>query len=95
MLTVIMLVLQKQHGVYKKFPNCGSNSVKNLPDYIENKQRIVFKDNNLEDSLENCKTALTAWFKLNQTDSFVKLIKYVNIPEYYIFSNKTKSWDRR
>ena len=38
---------------------------------------------------------LTAWFKLNQKDDFAKNIKYVNIPEYYIFNNQTKSWNKR
>ena len=32
---------------------------------------------------------------MNNIDDFAKTIKYVNIPEFYIFNKSTKTWVKR
>lgn len=40
-------------------------------------------------------TTLTAWFLLNTTDPEARNITYVDIPNYYAYSNSTKRWTKR
>ena len=78
----------------QEFPLCGrSHTVVRLAVHTENKQNIIFEENNEEKALDKWKTTLTSWFELNKNDDNAKNIKYVNIPKYYIFKNK--SWIER
>lgn len=80
----------------QEYPICGrSHSVIRLPVHTEHHQFIVFEENRIAEAIKNDKTALTAWFDLNKTDPFAKQIKYINIPQYYIFKTGTKTWERR
>ena len=78
----------------QSFPLCGRNhTVERLSVHTENQQKIIFDENNIEESLNNSETTLTAWFKLNEVDDFATKIKYANIPKYFRF--KDKKWIKR
>ena len=73
----------------QSFPLCGRNhTVERLSVHTENQQKIIFDENNIEESLNNSETTLTAWFKLNKVDDFATKIKYANIPKYFKFKDK-------
>lgn len=80
----------------QEFPICEkSHFVVRLPVHTENQQKIVFEENKETVALQNSETHLTAWFNLNKNDEYAKKIKYVNIPNHYVFNYKTKSWVKR
>lgn len=64
--------------------------------HLENGQRIIFNQHNLEEQLANPRdTQLTAFFKLCTTDALAKTLLYREIPEYFRWNNESKTWIRR
>jgi len=63
--------------------------------HLENGQRVYFTEDTARDlaSGELPKTTLTEFFTLCQVDNFSKTLLYIEVPEYYTWSNK--SWQRR
>ena len=78
------------------FPFCfRSHNVVNLAIHTKNQQKLILEENKEINALNNWKTTLTAWFELNKNYIFAGNIKYVRIPEYYIFNKINKSWIQR
>ena len=70
-----------------------THSVCRLQVHLPNQQRIVFQPEDIQEAVEkatNNFTTLTAWFKLNQTDSAALQYLYYGIPEHYVFKNISK-----
>ena len=63
--------------------------------HLENGQRVYFTEDTARDQASGAplKTILTEFFALCQVDNFAKTLLYVDVPEYYTWSNK--SWQRR
>nr|XP_043633530.1 uncharacterized protein LOC122604724 [Erigeron canadensis] len=70
-----------------------------LPFHKENEQSIVYDDQaQLCDVVFNPtvkRSMFLEWMKLNAEDSFPSLLKYVQIPEFYVWIRKTRKWQRR
>lgn len=64
---------------------------------MENGQRVYFKkDSNPLNQINNPpRTTLLAFFDLCKTDQFAKGLFYYEVPEYYVWDVKDKSWKRR
>ncbi|KAL8580061.1 hypothetical protein ACOMHN_065110 [Nucella lapillus] len=77
------------------FPIHGRQpTIERLAANLENGQRVVFNETNLADRDENPpQTTLTAFFQLCEDDPFAKILLYVEIPQYYTWSQK--KWIRR
>ena len=75
-----------------------SHDVFRLIIHLENCQSVVFKDNEIDETMEKAKdrdTMLTAYFKLNQTDIEAHKYSYAEIPKHYVFDANTKLWKKR
>ena len=65
------------------------HAVIHLDIHLENGQGVYFKENNIQQHIENPNlTKLTAYFKLNEEDVFARTLLYENIPSYYTWRNK-------
>lgn len=72
-----------------QFPICRrSHSVQRLAIHTENQQKLIFESNLEEEALKNPNTTLTSWFTLNKKDKRAQQLRYIEIPEYYIFCTK-------
>ena len=73
-----------------------SHTIKRLAVYDEIAQEVYFKEEQENKILnKNVETTLTAYFKLNQIDSEAQNYLYSEIPIYYTFDEKLKTWNRR
>lgn len=72
-----------------------SHSVINLECHLENQQRITFTEGNEEHALEPRHTKLMAWFRLNIEDENARQFTYIEIPKYYTWHDRSKSWKKR
>ena len=71
-------------------------SVQRLAVHEENMQTITFNEARLEEAIANVKdTTLTAWFKLNKSDSAARKIKYHEILDYYVWNIPNHFWMQR
>ena len=62
----------------------------------ENMQTIYFQEDDVAEAVTNPKnTTLLAWFKLNQVDPNARMLKYHEIPEYYIWNHAQHCWTKR
>nr|XP_043627847.1 uncharacterized protein LOC122599407 [Erigeron canadensis] len=70
-----------------------------LPFHKENEQSIVYDDQaQLCDVVSNLtvkRSMFLEWMKLNAEDSFARTLKYVQIPQFYVWIRKTRKWQRR
>ena len=59
-------------------------------------QTVYFQENDVAEAVTNPKnTTLLAWFKLNQVDLNARMLKYHEIPEYYIWNHAQHCWTKR
>ena len=59
-------------------------------------QTVYFQENDVVEAVTNPKnTTLLAWFKLNQVDPDARMLKYHDIPEYYLWNNAQRHWTKR
>ena len=65
--------------------------------HLENGQRVMLTPANALDRFQSLppETTLTAFFNLCSRDSFVKTLKYAELPEYYTWNKSTKQGQRR
>ncbi|XP_064621482.1 uncharacterized protein LOC135484172 [Lineus longissimus] len=65
--------------------------------HLQNSQRVYFNETNaMAHALADApKTTLTEFFTLCAKDPFAQSLLYVQVPEYYTWDNKTKTWNRR
>jgi hypothetical protein len=71
-------------------------NVTHLAVHLENGQRVYFTAESVEQAVQHPRdTTLTAFFKLNQVDEFARTQLYSNIPSYYTWQERTKTWQRR
>jgi hypothetical protein len=70
-----------------------------LPFHCESEQSIVYDDDaDLCDVVSNPtvkRSMFLQWMELNATDSFARTLKYVQIPQHYVWIRKTRQWKRR
>jgi len=50
--------------------------------------------NHIEDAVDNV-SHLSAWFRLNAVDPFARTLRYVEIPEHYVWNLTDRKWTRR
>lgn len=73
-----------------------SHAVIRLPVHLPNQQRIIFREGEEEQALDDARTGTTkleAWFLLNQTDPNAQSIMYTDIPYSYVYFRNT--WQKR
>ncbi len=66
--------------------------------HLEFEQIITFAVGQHLQAIEranNSDTTLTAWFKLNQSDSFANNILYGQIPKFYSWKQDKTEWSKR
>ena len=74
----------------------GEPSIQRLAVHEESMQTVYFQENNVAEAITNPKnTTLLAWFKLNQVDPTARLLKYHEIPEYYVWNLSQHRWTKR
>lgn len=82
-----------------KFPmTYRSHAVIRLPCEMRDQHYLHFKPGREREALEKAygrSTKLTAWFNLNKVDDFARSLNYRQIPEYYVWHDKTGIWTRR
>ena len=62
----------------------------------ENLQTIYFQKYDVAEAITNPKnTTLLAWFKLNQVNADAWMLKYHEIPEYYVWNQFQYHWTKR
>lgn len=78
--------------IHERYPNVVQLSV-----HLENGQRVYFTDGTgLERFLDAPpRTTLTAFFELCQADDFAATLMYVDVPRYYTWNVRGKTWQRR
>ena len=68
-------------------------SIQQLAVHDHNQQFVTFKENNVEQALQNVKrTTLLGWFQLNRTMPRARQFKYHEIPEHFVWNAKTCQW---
>ena len=75
-----------------------SHAIIRLQVHLPGEQSVVFTTDNVEAAAQNAAsrdTTLTAWFKLNQQYQMATGILYTDIPEHYVFHERTRTWQRR
>lgn len=75
-----------------------SHSFLTLPIHLLNERYIVFQEEDDAQVLDvriSKLTKLEAWFELNRSDASAHRIRYIHVPEYYVWDNKTTKWVRR
>jgi len=71
-------------------------TVVNVAVHLENKQRVYFTEQNIQDRATNSpNTTLTAFFQLCQTGDFARTLMYADIPTYYTKNAARKKFERR
>jgi hypothetical protein len=82
-----------------EFPMSGkSHAVHRLDLHLPNQQGVIFAPGTEKETIDTAgdrDTKLTAWFKLNQQDTFARTLLYREIPEHYRWEGKTRKWIRR
>ncbi|KAK1423926.1 hypothetical protein QVD17_19237 [Tagetes erecta] len=82
------------YDIHYRFP-----AVQVLPFHPEDGQNIVYDDDsNLSEILENPTVKMsmfTQWMECNKEDAFARTLKYVDIPRYYTWERKEKTWKKR
>ena len=64
--------------------------------HLENGQRVFFTEDNVYERIqEPPQTTLTAYFNLCQSDAFAQLLLYPDVPKFYTWDKRSKSWKRR
>ena len=73
-----------------------SPAIVHLAVHLENGQRVYFTASNVQQiALNPSSTTLTAFFTLCQTGAFAKTLLYSEVPMYYTWNRKRKSFERR
>ena len=76
-----------------------SPTVYRLPVHLEDQQLVYFNpDDDINDVVQRGATkdtALTAWFKINQSDDAARLTTYQNFPQKWVFVPRDKKWKPR
>lgn len=79
-------------SMHHEFPHNQRLAI-HLPDA----QSVTYRGNdnpqNVADKIKD--TTLTAWFKLNQSDSTAARYLYTDIPERYVWKSKPRTWEKR
>ena len=71
-------------------------SIQRLAVHEHNQQSVIFKENNVQQALDNVKrTTLLGWFQLNRTVQSACLLKYHEIPEHFVWNTKSCQWTER
>ena len=80
-----------EFGMHAEYP-----TVYRLPVHLEGQQVVYFNpDENVNDVLErgaSMDTALTAWFKINQSNPLARTTTYQNFPRSWVYQKSTKTW---
>ena len=80
-----------EYSIQDRFP-----AVMSLAIHLDGQQNIVFRDGKAEEALEKMKdTTLTAYFRLNQSDSDAEKLLYKEIPEHYVWDKTKGQWNKR
>ena len=82
-----------------KFPMSHfSHTVVRLAIHVPLHQMVYFQESQVDAAIDRAATAettLTAYFKLNESDSDARGILYPDIPMYYTWQSSGKQWKRR
>ena len=71
-------------------------TVVHLSIHLENGQRVYFTEENAAERVQAPQeTTLTSFFKLCTQDNFARNLLYNQIPKYYTWNSRNKSWNRR
>jgi hypothetical protein len=76
----------------------NSHTIVRMALHLEFEQIITFAVGQHLQAIEranNSDTTLTAWFKLNQSDSFANNILYGQIPKFYSWKQDKTEWSKR
>ena len=77
--------------IHSHFP-----AVIKLQIHLEDEQYITFKDDDdIDNLMESKNSQLMKYFEICKIDSFAKTLLYQEIPYYYTWNTKMKSWKRR
>ena len=90
------MVCQSNQGAWRleEYPICGkSHTVVRLAVHTQNHQLIYFKELKEKFALKNWQTTLTVWFELNKMNKFARTLKYIEIPQDFLFEDK--KWIQR
>ena len=69
------------------------SSIQRLAVHEHNQQSVIFKENNVEQALENVKrTTLLGWFELNRRVVSARKFKYHEIPEHFVWNTRSYQW---
>jgi len=87
------------HHMFEFAMHAASPTVYRLPVHLEDQQLVYFNaDDDLNNVLERGAakdTALTAWFKINQTNPQARQTTYQNFPREWVYDNSKKAWKPR
>lgn len=79
------------YDLHREFP-----SVERLAIHLEDEQMVTYEESeNLQQILNRNNTMLNGWFRLNLSDPTARNYTYTEIPKYYIWNKKEKSWEKR
>nr|GFB36397.1 hypothetical protein [Tanacetum cinerariifolium] len=73
--------------------------VERFPFHLNDEQQVIFDATESIDYVVNKssvnETKFESWMELNQTDTFVRTLLYVEIPKFYVWNQKQRIWTRR
>ena len=73
-----------------------SHIIERLPVHLEDQQNVYFLSGHAEEAAHRAnESKLNAWFKLNQADVDARQHLYTEVPTYYTFDKKGKTWNPR
>ena len=75
-----------------------SHTIVRLQVHLPGEQSVYFTEDNIHtaiDRAETSHTTLTAWFHLNMQDASAKSILYPDIPQTFVFDDRTRLWKPR